>query len=130
MKHIKLFENFEGPNIEIIMDKLSKSVGGYPFYKNNYTLWELALFSDYEEAKEFFDDNDEVIPATEEEFKNLQGEQGVNYPFNVFVRDWTTGDDEQSRYEEEKGKDVEYFISKYNVDLENALIMKELVDSL
>jgi hypothetical protein len=90
-------------NINSPIEKLSKYVNEPDLYKNDFNAWEDALFS---------------------------GELEDDYGFNYFVRNWTVLDDEQSRHEDEIGKDVDYFKTTYHVNDEAANLMKQLVDTL
>ena len=110
------------------VDVLSKQVIQPNTFKNNFQIWETALFYDYNEAvKEEFIDTNKI---SEEEFNKLHNELNSesNYPFNYFVRNWTVMDDEETRHEEDKNQDLDYFKTTYNVDDKTASIMKKIID--
>jgi hypothetical protein len=85
------------------VEKLSKYVTKPDLYNNNFVAWEKAVLND-----------------------KIKDDHGFNY----FVRNWTVLGDEQSRYEDEIGKDINYFKTTYNVNDEAANLMKQLVDTL
>lgn len=108
------------------LDELSKYVSRPDMYKSDFNVWEEALFYDYDKAMS----NQFVgINMPKEEFNKLHNELQNRYNFNYFVRNWTVLDDEESRHEDEKGKDVGYFKDKYMVNDKIANIMKKIVDT-
>jgi hypothetical protein len=114
--------------LEEYLDILSKQVVRPDLFKNNFQIWESALFYDYNEAlkNQFIKTSD----ISEEEFNKLHNELNSesNYPFNYFVRNWFVTDGEQARHEEDENQDLNYFKTTYNVDDKTASIMKNIID--
>ena len=123
----KLNETTDWESLNKSVKELSKQVIRPDLYENNFNIWEMALFYDYDEAV-----NNDFIEADEiskEEFNDLHNKLDDNYNFNYFVRNWTVLDDEESRHEEDMNKDLEHFKNTYNVDDKTAKTMKNLVDT-
>jgi hypothetical protein len=115
-----------------LLNSLNKYVDGYDIYKNNYNTWELALFYTYNEWLDAFKPRDfelEKVSLSPEEWDDLHNKLQGNYEFNYFVRNFTTKDFEETRHEDEIGKDIQHFINTYKVDIKIASIMKKLVDN-
>jgi len=115
--------------LEKYVNILSKQVIQPNMFKNNFRIWEPALFYDYDEAVK--NKMIETNKISKEEFNKLHNELNSesNYPFNYFVRNWTVMDDEETRHEEDKNQDLNYFKTTYNVDDKTASIMKKIVDT-
>lgn len=116
----------------LLLFSLSKYVEGYNTYKRDYNTWELALFYTYNEWLDAFKPRDfelEKVSLSPEEWDDLHNKLQDNYKFNYFVRNFTTKDEEEQRYEDEIGKDPQYFIDTYKVNAKVASIMKELIDN-
>ena len=95
----KLNETTDWESLNKSVKELSKQVIRPDLYENNFNIWEMALFYDYDEAV-----NNDFIEADEiskEEFNDLHNKLDDNYNFNYFVRNWTVLDDEESRHEED-----------------------------
>jgi hypothetical protein len=109
------------------VNELSKQVVRPDLFKNNFIVWEDALFYNYDEAidKGFIEGNE----ISKEEFNELHNMLNNNFNFNYFVRNWTVLDDEESRHEDDKDKNIEHFKTTYNVDDKTADIMKKIVDT-
>ena len=114
--------------LTMYVNMLSKQVVRPDLFKNNFDIWESALFYDYNEAlkKQFI----KTSNISEEEFNKLHNELNSesNYPFNYFVRNWFVQDDEETRHEEDKNQDLDYFKTTYKIDDKTASIMKKIVD--
>jgi uncharacterized membrane-anchored protein YjiN (DUF445 family) len=118
--------------LDSYLEELSKQVTRPDILKNNYNLWDNALYFDYDTAINdgFMKANDFEI--SKEEYNKLHDELNNknDAPFNYFVFRWLTGDEEPTWYDDEMDKDIEYFKTKYNVDSKTANIMKKMVDNL
>ena len=114
--------------LTMYVNMLSKQVVRPDLFKNNFDIWEPALFYDYNEALKF--QSIKTSNISEEEFNKLHNELNSesNYPFNYFVRNWFVQDDEETRHEEDKNQDLDYFKTTYKVDDKTASIMKKIVD--
>lgn len=100
----------------------------YPeLYKNDYATWELAMFETYNDILENKLDYDtKLTPQEFDKVHNALADDDYAY----FVRNFTTGDGEDERHEDDIDQSLGYFEDRYNVNTEQAMAMKFLVDDI
>lgn len=123
---IKDPHRFRGTEQEAL-DFLSEYVPYPELYKNDYETWELAMFNTYDDLLE--NDLDEDITLTKQEYEVVHNAL-ENDGYAYFVRNFTTGDGEDERHEDDIDQSLEYFQDTYDVDIEQAMAMKFLVDNV
>ena len=118
---------FRGTEQEAL-EFLGEQVPYSELYKDDYSLWELAMFNSYEELAE---DDIEVynITITPQEFNAIHNALADD-DYAYFVRNFTTGDEEETRHEDDIDQSLGYFEDRYNVNTEQAMAMKFLVDDV
>jgi hypothetical protein len=72
---------------------------------------------------------DEDISLTKQEYEAVHNAL-ENDGYAYFVRNFTTGDGEDERHEDDIDQSLEYFQDTYDVDVEQAMAMKFLVDDV
>jgi len=118
---------FNGTEQEAL-DFLGEYVPYPELYKNDYGTWETAMFNSYDDIVED-DVVDEDISLTKQEYEAVHNAL-ENNDYAYFVRNFTAGDDEESRHENEIDQSLEYFQDTYDVGIEQAAAMKFLVDDV
>jgi len=101
----------------------------YPeLYKNDYEVWELAMFDSYDTLPEDAIE-DYNLTLSKQEFDTIHDAlEGDNYAY--FVRNFTTGDEEETRHEDDIDQSLEYFQETYDVNYKQSCAMKYLVDEV
>jgi hypothetical protein len=117
---------FRGTESEAL-DFLGEYVPYPELYKNDYDTWELAMFETYNDLLEKDLDYDTTL--SQQEFDKVH-DVLENDGYAYFVRNFTTGDGEDERHEDEINQSLEYFQDTYNVSIEQAMAMKFLVDDV
>lgn len=112
---------------ETALEFLSEYVPYPELYKNDYNTWELAMFESYDDLLENPIDYD--ITLSPKEF-NAVHDALADSNYAYFVRNFTTGDEEDSRHEDDIDQSIEYFEETYDVSTRQALAMKFLVDNV
>lgn len=118
-------------NEEKLIAALAKQVDGYDIYENNHGLWENVLLYTYDDWIDMYEPDEEDladVSITPEEWNTLHNKMSNNFNFNYFVRNFSVGDGEQTRHEDDINKDIEYFRDTYDVDYDTARLMKKIVD--
>lgn len=106
-----------------ILAKLNFSPELYELYNNDITTFENIMFQiPYDKLYE--------PDISEEEYNNLykKFEDEIDTSLAYLIRNFTIGDDEQSRHNDEKGLDIKNFMERYDVNYENAYIINLLIN--
>jgi hypothetical protein len=117
-------------NQEKLIDFLSKYVTKPNIYQTNHGHWENMLFDTYNDWVNTYQPNEKDIESApnQEEWDSIHNEMQDNYDYNYFVRNFSVGDEEDTRHEDDIHQDIQYFMNKYDVSNDIAMIMKKLVD--
>lgn len=117
-------------NQEKLIDFLGKYVTRSDIYESNFNHWENMLLYDYNFWINAYEPDQEEIESApnQEEWNHIHDEIENKYEYNYFVRNFSVGDEEDTRHEDDINQNIEYFIDKYNVPEFIAKIMKKLVD--
>jgi hypothetical protein len=117
-------------NQDKLIDFLSKYVTKPDIYQTNHGYWEDMLFDTYDKWVNTYQPDKERIESApdQKEWDSIHNEMQDNYNYNYFVRNFSVGDEEDTRHEGDIHQDIQYFINKYDVSNDIAMIMKKLVD--
>ena len=88
------------------------------------------MFNTYDEwINNWKPDEEEIESAPDqEEWDSIHNEMQDKYNYNYFVRNFTIGDEEDTRHEDDIHKGIQHFMDIYNVPNHIAIVMKKLVD--
>jgi hypothetical protein len=113
-----------------LIDFLGQYVTRPDIYKNENGIWEGILFNTYDEwINNWKPDEEEIESAPDqEEWDSIHNEMQDKYNYNYFVRNFTIGDEEDTRHEDDIHKGIQHFMDIYNVPNHIAIVMKKLVD--